>query len=158
MTRRTLFITVIFVIAGVLSIYFYYPVAERKTIFSCTTELTLVRNYGMESTVKVNVVSQFYFYNNKTGVTSYKGAAETQGKSTLVDRDVNYIWEEINSTNVIRLTYKDTMRRHNDNVPDEVWGDFARPGTSYYITLTEVAPTIWLIQDRKYPTYLCKER
>ena len=58
--------------------------------------------------------------------------------------------------NVIVLSYTKTWRRHNDNTPDEKWGGFARPTARYYLTISELAPAVWLIQDRLYPTYICR--
>jgi hypothetical protein len=54
------------------------------------------------------------------------------------------------------LSYTKTWRRHNDNTPDAQWGSFANPTARYYLTISELSPSVWLIQDRRYPTYICR--
>ncbi|HGM6825104.1 TPA: hypothetical protein ACKP65_003666 [Serratia marcescens] len=131
--------------------------AEKRDMLACTTEFIFTRNTGKASEVRVNVITQFYFHHDGTGITTYKGAASSQGQAMLVDRDVNFTWKPRSDAGIIELTYTKTVRRHNDNTPGNVWGDFARSGARYYLTIAEVAPSLWLIQDRKYPTYLCRE-
>ena len=106
--------------------------------------------------MKVNAVAQFYFHRNGTGLTTYKGAAKAEGKSLIVDRDVDFTWERRDDDKVIVLSYTKTWRRHNDNTPDAQWGSFASPTARYYLTIAELSPSVWLIQDRRYPTYICR--
>ena len=106
--------------------------------------------------MKVNAVAQFYFHRNGTGLTTYKGAAKAEGRSLIVDRDVDFTWERRDDDKVIVLSYTKTWRRHNDNTPDAQWGSFAWPTARYYLTISELSPSVWLIQDRRYPTYICR--
>ena len=103
-----------------------------------------------------SAVAQFYFHRNGTGLTTYKGAAKAEGKSLIVDRDVDFTWERRDDDKVIVLSYTKTWRRHNDNTPDAQWGSFASPTARYYLTISELSPSVWLIQDRRYPTYICR--
>lgn len=136
---------------------FFYTKNERRYRLACTTDFIFTRNAGKANEVRVNAVTQFYFHRDGTGVTTYKGAASTVEQAMLVDRDVDFTWKPLSDSGVIELTYTKTVRRHNDNTPDSVWGEFARSKTRYYLTITRVAPSVWLIQDRTYPTYLCRE-
>ncbi|AXX20977.1 hypothetical protein FKD06_22665 [Serratia sp. SRS-8-S-2018] len=145
------------VTVGLLATFLSHTRTEKQDMLACTTKFIFTRNAGKVSEVKVNVMTQFYFHRDGTGITTYKGAASTRELATMVDRDVNFTWRPRNDAGIIELTYTKTLRRHNDNTPDNVWGDFARRGTRYYLTISEVAPSVWLIQDRKYPTYLCRE-
>ncbi|MGR7652757.1 hypothetical protein ACU6Z3_27920, partial [Klebsiella aerogenes] len=74
----------------------------------------------------------------------------------IVDRDVDFIWSRREDDKVVVLSYTKTWRRHNDNTPDAQWGSFANPTARYYLTISEVSPSVWLIQDRHYPTYICR--
>lgn len=157
MRIRTLLIAGGVVAVGLLATFIPYIWAEKRDMLNCTTEFIFTRNAGKASEVGVNVMTQFYFHRDGTGITTYKGAATTGGQAMMVDRDVNFTWKPRNDAGIIALTYTKTIRRHNDNTPDSVWGDFAQIGARYYLTITEVAPSVWLIKDRKYPTYLCRE-
>ncbi|SAD37131.1 Uncharacterised protein [Enterobacter cloacae] len=130
---------------------------DTQDVLACTTEFNFTRNEGKPSEVKVNAIAQFYVRADGTGLTTYKGASRIKGKEMIVDRDVNFTWERRTNDHVIMLTYKNTLRRHNDNTPDALWGSFARPGARYYITLSKLSSSVWMIQDRLYPTYICRE-
>lgn len=130
---------------------------DTQDVLACTTEFNFTRNEGKPSEVKVNAIAQFYVRADGTGLTTYKGASRIKGKEMIVDRDVNFTWERRTNDHVILLTYKNTLRRHNDNTPDALWGSFARPGARYYITLSKLSSSVWMIQDRLYPTYICRE-
>ncbi|MBN5310973.1 hypothetical protein JY476_09820 [Serratia marcescens] len=145
------------VAVGLLATYLSRTKTEQRDMLACTTTFIFTRNAGKASEVRVNVLTQFYFHRDGTGITTYKGGASIREQAMMVDRDVNFTWKPHSDTGIIELTYTDTVRRHNDNTPGSVWGDFARSGTRYYLTISEVAPSVWLIQDRKYPTYLCRE-
>ncbi|HEJ0331069.1 hypothetical protein I5M90_06675 [Serratia marcescens] len=145
------------VAVGLLATSLFQIKTEKRDMLACTTELIFTRNAGKASEVRVNVITQFYFHRDGTGITTYKGAASSQGQAMMVDRDVNFTWKPRSDAGIIELTYTKTVRRHNDNTPGNVWGDFAQSGARYYLTIAEVAPSVWLIQDRKYPTYLCRE-
>ncbi|MGK8675549.1 hypothetical protein [Serratia marcescens] len=157
MRIRILLITGGILAVGLLATYLSRTKAVKRDMLACTTEFIFTRNAGKASEVRVNVITQFYFHRDGTGITTYKGAASSQGQAMMVDRDVNFTWKPRSDAGIIELTYTKTVRRHNDNTPGDVWGDFARSGAQYYLTIAEVAPSIWLIQDRKYPTYLCRE-
>ncbi|MBB1199847.1 hypothetical protein EGM70_05985 [Enterobacteriaceae bacterium 89] len=129
---------------------------QRGEQLACSTEFNFTRNKGRASEVKVNTIAQFYFRRNGTGLTAYKGAAATEGRNMIIDRDVDFSWERRQDDNVVVLTYTKTWRRHNDNTPDEIWGSFASPTARYYLTISELSPEVWLIQDRRYPTYICR--
>lgn len=146
------------VVIGSLIVVALYP-SNRTTqdVLACTTEFNFTRNEGKPNEVKVNAIAQFYIRQDGTGLTTYKGASKAKGTEMIVDRDVNFTWERRKNDHVIMLTYKNTLRRHNDNTPDALWGSFARPDARYYITLSKLPPSVWLIQDRLYPTYICRE-
>lgn len=143
-------------VGGALATYFYPSWSRSHDVIACTTEFNFTRNQGKESEVRVNAVAQFYFHRNGTGLTTYKGAAKAGGRDMIIDRDMNFTWTPKEDNNVIVLTYTKTWRRHNDDTPDAQWGSFAHADARYYLTIAEVAPSVWLIQDRLYPTYLCR--
>lgn len=154
-------IKLLFGVGGVLvgcSLAFFYFSGSvgKKDVLACSTEFNFTRNEGKPSEVKVNTVAQFYFHRDGTGLTTYKGAASAGGQCLIVDRDVDFTWQQRDDDNVIVLSYTKTWRRHNDNTPDAQWGSFANPTARYYLTISELAPSVWLIQDRRYPTYICR--
>lgn len=130
-------------------------VAPRDKL-ACTTEFHLYRNQGKASEVRVNTIAQFWFHNDGTGMTTYKGAATAAERNLIIDRDVTFTWQNSQDDGGIDLIYVRTWRRHNDNTPDVIWGSFAKPGVRYYLTLEEMKPGTWLMTDRIYPTYLCR--
>ena len=144
------------IVGGVLGLGICTYIANRGDQLACSTEFNFIRNQGRASEVQVNTVAQFYFHRDGTGLTSYKGAAMTEGRNMIIDRDVDFSWQRRKDDNVVVLTYSKTWRRHNDNTPDEVWGSFARPTARYYLTISGLSPSVWLIQDRLYPTYICR--
>ena len=141
---------------GALALLFYSGGIGKRDALACSTEFNFTRNEGRASEVRVNAVAQFFFHRNGTGLTSYKGAAMAGGRSLIVDRDVDFTWTLREEDNVIVLNYTKTWRRHNDNTPDAQWGSFAWPTARYYLTISELSPSVWLIQDRRYPTYICR--
>lgn len=141
---------------GALALFYFSGFAGKKDALACGTEFNFTRNEGKASEVKVNAVAQFYFHRDGTGFTTYKGAARAGGQNLIVDRDVDFTWAQRDDDKVIVLSYTKTWRRHNDNTPDEQWGSFAYPTARYYLTISELAPSVWLIQDRRYPTYICR--
>ncbi|WP_312284216.1 hypothetical protein [Yokenella regensburgei] len=144
------------VLGSALAIYFSHSWSRKQDVLACTTEFNFTRNQGKTSEVRVNTVAQFYFHRNGTGVTTYKGATSSRGQPMMIDRDVNFVWKPLSDAGAMTLTYTQTTRRHNDNTPDGVWGSFAQSGARYYLTISQVAPAVWLIQDRFYPTYICR--
>ena len=144
------------VVGGAFALFIYTGGAYKRDALACSTELSFTRNQGKANEVKVNAVAQFYLHRNGTGLTTYKGAAKAEGKSLIVDRDVDFTWERRDDDKVIVLSYTKTWRRHNDNTPDAQWGSFASPTARYYLTISELSPSVWLIQDRRYPTYICR--
>jgi len=144
-------------VGGGLALFYYSGFMFKQDVLACSTEFNFVRNEGKKNEVMINTVGQFYFHRDGTGLTTYKGAAKAEGKIMIVDRDVNFTWEQRDDDNVIVLTYTKSLRRYNDNTPDDKWGNFAKPTARYYLTLTELSPSVWLIQDRYYPTYICRE-
>lgn len=145
------------VIVGTVLAVFFYPVENNKRdILACTTDFNFTRNRGESNEVKVNTIAQIYFYQDGTGLTTYKGAAASKGNNMIVDRDVDFTWERRENDDVVLLTYKNTLRRHNDNTPDVQWGCFARPGARYFLTISKLSPAVWLIQDRRYPVFICR--
>ncbi|HHK9551243.1 hypothetical protein VB265_05035 [Enterobacter sichuanensis] len=143
-------------VGSALAFFYYSGGVFKKDMLACSTEFNFTRNEGKASEVKVNTVAQFYFHRDGTGVTTYKGAAKAGGQSLIVDRDVDFTWGQRDDDNVIVLNYTKTWRRHNDNTPDAQWGSFASPTARYYLTISELSPSVWLIQDRHYPTYICR--
>lgn len=111
------------VVIGSLIVVALYP-SNRTTqdVLACTTEFNFTRNEGKPNEVKVNAIAQFYIRQDGTGLTTYKGASKAKGTEMIVDRDVNFTWERRKNDHVIMLTYKNTLRRHNDNTPDSLWG------------------------------------
>ena len=144
------------VVGSALALFYYSGCAVKKDVLACSTEFNFTRNEGKASEVKVNTVAQFYFHRDGTGLTTYKGAARAGGQCLIVDRDVDFTWQQRDDDNVIVLSYTKTWRRHNDNTPDAQWGSFANPTARYYLTISELSPSVWLIQDRRYPTYICR--
>ena len=69
----------------------------------------------------------------------------------IVDRDVDFVWSRREDDKVVVLSYTKTWRRHNDNTPDAQWGSFANPTARYYLTISEVSPSVWLIQTDIIP-------
>ncbi|WP_193138580.1 hypothetical protein [Klebsiella aerogenes] len=144
------------VIGTVFAVFFFPVESNKRDILACTTEFNFTRNMGESSEVKVSAIAQFYFYQDGTGLTTYKGAAASKDHDMIVDRDVDFTWERQANDNLMVLTYKNTLRRHNDNTPDMQWGCFARPGARYFLTISELSPAVWLIQDRRYPIFICR--
>lgn len=145
------------ILGSVLTIHYYLGYTIKNDALACTTEFNFVRNKGTENEVVVNTITQFYFHRDGTGLTTYKGAANADGEILIIDRDVNFTWKQRADDKIIILTYIKTTRRHNDNTPDDKWGKFANPTSRYYLTISELAHSVWLIQDRYYPTYICRE-
>lgn len=143
-------------VGGVLGLAICTFLSHRGDALACSTEFNFIRNQGRASEVRVNTIAQFYFHKDGTGLTTYKGAASAEGRNMIIDRDIDFNWHRRDDDNVIVLTYTKTWRRHNDNTPDTQWGSFARPTARYYLTLSELSPSVWLIQDRLYPTYICR--
>lgn len=106
------------VVGGAFALFIYTGGAYKRDALACSTEFNFTRNQGKANEVKVNAVAQFYFHRNGTGLTTYKGAAKAEGKSLIVDRDVDFTWERRDDDKVIVLSYTKTWRRHNDNTPD----------------------------------------
>lgn len=143
-------------VGGALAVFYYSGGAFKRDVLACSTEFNFTRNEGRTSEVKVNTVAQFYFHRDGTGLTTYKGAARAGGQNLIVDRDVEFTWKQRDDDKVIVLSYTKTWRRHNDNTPDTQWGSFASPTARYYLRISELSPSVWLIQDRHYPTYICR--
>ena len=143
-------------VGGALALFYYCGATGKSDVLACSTEFNFTRNEGKASEVKVNALAQFYFHRDGTGLTTYKGAARAGGQNFIVDRDVDFTWEQRDDDNVIVLTYTKTWLRHNDNTPNAQWGSFAYPTSRYYLTISELSPAVWLIQDRRYPTYICR--
>ncbi|HCR1073657.1 TPA: hypothetical protein OMU12_001019 [Enterobacter cloacae] len=143
-------------VGGALAVFYYSGGAFKRDVLVCSTEFNFTRNEGRTSEVKVNTVAQFYFHRDGTGLTTYKGAARAGGQNLIVDRDVEFTWKQRDDDKVIVLSYTKTWRRHNDNTPDTQWGSFASPTARYYLRISELSPSVWLIQDRHYPTYICR--
>lgn len=110
------------VVGSALALFYYSGCAVKKDVLACSTEFNFTRNEGKASEVKVNAVAQFYFHRDGTGLTTYKGAARAGGQNLIVDRDVDFTWQQRDDDNVIVLSYTKTWRRHNDNTPDAQWG------------------------------------
>ncbi|EPF4545768.1 hypothetical protein ACSSQJ_001684 [Klebsiella aerogenes] len=146
----------LFLLGGAMVFYYCYDGVGKRDVLACSTIFNFIRNEGKASEVRVNTVAQFYFHRDGTGLTAYKGAAWANGQSMIVDRDVDFIWSRREDDKVVVLSYTKTWRRHNDNTPDAQWGSFANPTARYYLTISEVSPSVWLIQDRHYPTYICR--
>lgn len=143
-------------VGGALAVFYYSGGAFKRDVLACSTEFNFTRNEGRASEVKVNTVAQFYFHRDGTGLTTYKGAARAGVQNLIVDRDVEFTWKQRDDDKVIVLSYTKTWRRHNDNTPDTQWGSFASPTARYYLRISELSPSVWLIQDRHYPTYICR--
>ena len=143
-------------VGSALALFYYSGCVFKKDVLACSTEFNFTRNEGKASEVKVNTRAQFYFHRDVTGVTTYKGAARADGQNMIVVRDVDFTWQQRDDVKVIVLSYTETWRRHNDNTPDAQWGSFASPTARYYLTISELSPSVWLIQDRRYPTYICR--
>lgn len=144
------------VVGSLMVVAFSPSDSDTQDVLVCTTDLNFTRNEGRPSEVKVNAIAQFYVHGDGTGITTYKGMSMAKGAEMIVDRDVNFTWDRRRNDHIIMLTYKNTLRRHNDNTPDALWGNFARPGARYYITLSKLSSSVWMIQDRLYPTYICR--
>ena len=114
-------------VGGAIALFYYSGGLGKKDVLACSTEFNFTRNEGKASEVKVNTFAQFYFHQDGTGLTTYKGAARAGGQCLIVDRDVDFTWEQRKDDNVIVLSYTKTWRRHNDNTPDAQWGSFAYP-------------------------------
>lgn len=149
-------VLVIFLLGEALVLFYFYGDAGKRDVLTCNTEFNFTRNEGKDSEVQVNATAQFFFHRDGTGLTSYKGAVKSKGQNMFVDRDVDFIWQRRDDDNVIVLSYTKIRYRYNDNTPDAQWGSFANPTARYYLTISELSPSVWLIEDRHYPTYICR--
>ncbi|VEB99016.1 Uncharacterised protein [Cedecea lapagei] len=141
---------------GALAFFLFSSEVGKRNALACSTEYSFTRNEGEASEVRVNTIAQFYFHRDGTGLITHKGAAKAEGRNLIVDRDIDFTWEQRDDDKVIVLSYGKTWRRYNDNTPDAQWGGFALPGVRYYITISELSPSVWLIKDRLYPAYICR--
>lgn len=110
------------IVGGAFAFFIYTGGAYKRDALACSTEFNFTRNEGKANEVKVNTIAQFYFHRNGTGLTTYKGAAKTEGRDLIIDRDVDFTWKRRDDDKVIVLSYTKTWRRHNDNTPDAQWG------------------------------------
>ena len=87
------------VVGSALALFYYSGCAVKKDVLACSTEFNFTRNEGKASEVKVNAVAQFYFHRDGTGLTTYKGAARAGGQNLIVDRDVDFTWQQRDDDN-----------------------------------------------------------
>lgn len=138
------------VVIGSLIVVAFYPSNRTTQDAGMHHRINLPEMREKPNEVKVNAIAQFYIRQDGTGLTTIR--VHQRKTEMIVDRDVNFTWERRND-HVIMLTYKNTLRWHNDNTPDALWGAL-RARTLLHYSLTSLCV---FIQDRLYPTYICRE-
>ncbi|MCL1028824.1 hypothetical protein [Serratia silvae] len=145
-------------IAGIIliiaiSIYSYEKkIKARKLLFTCNYNIELhFKSVNTNIFQKVNV----FFYDDNSGFQSAFGKMEIKGKKHTIDNDNFFIYNETDKNGTYTVEYNKTVKKYDDNTPDNSWGDLRNRTSVYYMTFHKLDDGIFLLRGRGFPMLLC---
>ncbi|EKS6735995.1 hypothetical protein ACM93F_004022 [Enterobacter ludwigii] len=124
----------------------------HRQILNCNFDAFM---YDRQHKTMLNKKTHLYFYADGSGFRTESGFLDTDSGRKFMDRDIHFVFSDRDKDGTITLKYTQTERRIHDNAPDNVWGTESTPGTTYYLTVTEIGPKMYLFRERGTPLSIC---
>lgn len=151
--NRNAMLMVAILLTIVIAAYSY----EKKTktrglLFTCNYNIQLhLQAKKTKIFQKVNV----FFYDDNSGFQSAFGKMEIEGKKYTIDNDNFFIYNETDKNGTYTVEYNKTVKKYDDNTPDNSWGDLRNRTSVYYMTFHKLDDDVFLIRGRGFPMFLC---
>lgn len=152
MNRNAILISVV-ILTIAISAYSY----ERKTK---TKELLFTCNYNMQLHLKAKSTKiiqkvNVFLYDDNSGFQSAFGKLEVEGKKYTIDNDNFFIYNKTDNNGTYTVEYNKTVKKYDDNTPDNSWGDLRNRNSTYYVTFQKLNDDVFLIKERGLPMFIC---
>ena len=129
-------------------------IKTRGLLFTCNYNIQLhLQAKNTKIFQKVNV----FFYDDNSGFQSAFGKMEIEGKKHTIDNDNFFIYNETDKNGTYTVEYNKTVKKYNDNTPDNSWGDLRNRTSVYYMTFHKLDDDVFLIRGRGFPMFLCTQ-
>lgn len=151
--KKNILLIVTITLTLAISIYSYAKKTKsRELLFTCNYSMQLhLRSVNTNIYQKVNV----FFYDDNSGFQSAFGKMEIEGKKHTIDNDNFFIYNETDKNGTYTVEYNKTVKRYDDNTPDNSWGDLRNRTSVYYMTFYKLDDDVFLIRGRGFPMFLC---
>jgi hypothetical protein len=127
-------------------------VKTKKLLLTCNYSVQLhLQSKNTKIFQKVNV----FFYDDNSGFQSAFGKMDVEGKKYTIDNDNFFIYNETDKKGTYTLEYNKTVKKYDDNTPDNSWGDFGNRTSVYYMTFHKLDSDTYLIRERGSPMFVC---
>lgn len=157
MTNMKKNILLIAIIILTLAIFIYIhekKTKDRELLFSCDYNIQLhLKSVKTIIFQQVNV----FFYDDNSGFQSAFGKMEIEGEKHTIDNDNFFIYNETDKNGTYTVEYNKTVKKFNDNTPDNSWGDLRNRTSVYYMTFHKLDDDVFLIRGRGFPMFLCTQ-
>ncbi|MHA6679801.1 hypothetical protein ACX43S_25240 [Enterobacter cloacae] len=142
-----LFLLLIAVVAFV-----YATKDQRHLVISCSFD-TSVYDHVKGTDLRKN--THLYLYSNGTGFRTEHGFVDHNNLRYYLDRDSMFIFDDPDGDGTATLEYTQVYKRDHDSLQQSTWGAVSTPGYKLYITLSEIAPNLYLFRERGIPRDIC---
>ncbi|HHR5881713.1 TPA: hypothetical protein ACS7XF_001661 [Providencia alcalifaciens] len=140
-------------IAIMIFVYFNYKSKHKDLILACDNFNVFIYDNSNLMHLKKNI--HLYLYSDSSGLRTEKGIIDNEktGDRYFLDRDIILKHTEKRNTSIFE--HRKLIKRPYDNAPDGIWGAEYTPDIMQYITITEIAPDLFLFKERSSPISIC---
>lgn len=152
MNRNAMLMVVILLTIAIAAYSYEKKIKTRGLLFTCNYNIQLhLQAKNTKIFQKVNV----FFYDDNSGFQSAFGKMEIEGKKYTIDNDNFFIYNETDKNGTYTVEYNKTVKKYDDNTPDNSWGDLRNRTSVYYMTFHKLDDDVFLIRGRGFPMFLC---